>query len=156
MKRFLVLFLAVFLMLITVGCGKGSNISEEVITEATMSFRYPAASFSVPLEHLLANCCPDYDISFAKYDEMKSEKLTDEKMKKYEESDYGQYLENAYFATFSGCIMNNPEIPYLVTEYKEILTLLVLFDEDDKLVGHIIIDNCSEIDTCAIIIATDF
>ena len=121
-----------------------------------LSFRYPAGAFSIPLKDLLPKCCPDYKGTFASYEELKNEKLSEEQIQKYEASNVKEYLDNSYFVTLTGCIMENPEIPYLVTESKEILTLLILFDDNDNVAGHIVINNCSQLDTCAVLIATSY
>lgn len=172
MKKFLILFLVLLLTIVFVGCNKSTEtpseltsnsetlsqpqISSAVITDALLSFRYPAGAFSIPLKNLLPECCPDYKATFATYEELKSQKLTEEQIQKYETSNIKEYLGNSYFVTVTGCIMENPDIPYLVTENKEILTLLIIFDNNDAVVGHIIINNCSQLDTCAILIATNY
>ncbi len=170
MKRVLMLLLVGLLLLSVMGCSSPSSssttstqttstqpsISDRVITEAMLSFRYPAGAFSVPLRDLLPKCCPDYKGTFASYEELKTDKLSKEQIQKYESSNFKEYLDNSYFVTLTGCIMKNPEIPYLVTENKEILTLLILFDDNDNVVGHAIVNNCSELETCAILIATSY
>lgn len=171
MKRMIMVLLVCLLIVSVTGC-KGANtdvgtsttsdvdsktmVSAEVITDAMLSFRYPAGAFSIPLKDLLPKCCPDYKGTFAPYEELKNEKLTEEDIQKYETSNIKDYLDNAYFVTLTGCIMENPEIPYLVTENQEILTLLILFDDKDEVVGHLIIEKCRQIDTCAILIATSY
>lgn len=169
MKRILMLLLVSLLMFSVVGCSNSvdksdpsssettqPSISDKVITDAMLSFRYPAGAFSVPLKDLLSKCCPDYKGTFASYEELKNDKLTEEDIQKYESSKIKEYLDNSYFVTLTGCIMENPEIPYLVTENKEILTLLIIFDDNDNVAGHIIVNKCSQLDTCAILVATNY
>lgn len=183
MKRVLMLLLVGLLLLSVIGCGSPvdnesasssssttstqpsslssttstqPSISDRAITEAMLSFRYPAGAFSVPLKDLLPKCCPDYKGTFTSYEELKTDKLSEEQIQKYESSNIKELLDNSYFVTLTGCITENPEVPYLVTENKEILTLLILFDDNDNVAGHIIVNSCSELETCAIIIATSY
>lgn len=169
MKKILSLLLVFCVAFCVVGCGNSSNnentssqtstqpnISDATITEAMLSFRYPAGAFSIPLKDLLPKCCPDYKGTFASYEELKTSKLSQEQISKYETSNIKDYLDTSYFVTLTGSIMENPDIPYLVTENKEILTLLILFDDNDNVVGHIIVNKCNQLDTCAILIATSY
>jgi hypothetical protein len=124
-------------------------VSDTVITEAFLSYRYDIGGFSMPLKKLLPQCCPDYTGSFGTYEGTKNEHMSADEMSELESGEYSKYLDNAYIVTIGGPIMENPDIPYLVTEEEVILKLLIVFDENDSVVGYSVIDECYQLQTCA-------
>ncbi len=166
MKKIIAILLSI-LCVACLLCGCGGNaestpdseqevqkhmVSDEVITDAFLSYRYSIGGFSITLRELLPKCCPDYSGSFATYEETKTEHLDQEDIDAFESGEYKQYLSNAYIVTIGGPIMENPDIPYLVTEEETILKLLIIFDENDSVVGYSLIEACSQLKTCATLV----
>ena len=159
MKKTIALLLVIIgISCVFYGCDKTPSepekhiVSDTVITDAFLSYRYNFSGFSMTLRELLPKCCPDYKGSFATYEGTKNEHLDAEEIADFESGEYKQYLDNSYFVIISGPIMENPDIPYLVTEVDVILKLLIIFDENDQVVGYSLIDECSQLQTCAILI----
>ncbi len=164
MKKLLVsILLLISVVVMVCGCGGTTKdpsqkepekhvVSDAVITEAFLSYRYNCSGFSITLRELLPKCCPDYKGSFSTYEGTKTEHLDEAEIANFENGEYKEYLNNAYFVTIGGPIMENPDIPYLVTEKEVILKLLIIFDENDKVVAYSMIESCSQLETCAILL----
>ena len=158
MKKLIALLLTIIcIACIFGGCGNDTSkenpskhvVSDAVITDAFLSFRYDIGGFSMSLRELLPKCCPDYKGGFATYEGTKTEHFNEEQIASLENGDYKEYLNNSYIVTISGPIMENPEIPNLVTEEDVIIKLLIIFDENDSVVVYSLIDDCSQLQTCA-------
>lgn len=127
---------------------------EEYILEAELNKQYyKAGPFSIKYTEVLNECVPDCEIEYFKYEDAKSQYLSEEEITSVEEK---YNLENAYFAVATGCIMNNPDVPYMLSDEKVIFNLLLIFDENDEYNTGLRISECDEFYTCAIILATDF
>lgn len=160
MKKFICSVLVLMLIFMLSGCGKGGikfgagigSIKEETVVEALYDSRFYSGDFSISFGELLPECCADYEINYTAYNKAKNDYLEEDDITDLEEGDYKQYLDNSYFVTVSGMVMENPQLPNLLKKQDEIVTLLILFDKNDEAVSYQIVNCCSQLETCAILL----
>ncbi len=131
------------------------NVPESKINEAYNNYSYNIDGFKINLIKLLNNCSNNYS---ATYDTYRNAKLDTEKIpfdirNKMEDDSFelSEYLSTAYYLEVEGEICENPDIPYLVSDNKKIISLIIFFDKNDQVKGYYKINECSELNTAAIL-----
>lgn len=128
------------------------EVPESIINDAYNSYYYNVDSFKINLIELLNNCSENYSVTYDSYRNIRYS-IPIDIINKIEADDFelSEYLSTAYYLSVNGPISENPEIPYLMTENKEIISFIVFFDDNNQVKGYYKVDECSELYTAAIL-----
>ena len=130
-----------------------TKIADDVLKKALFSLERSVGWFSISYEDVLTKCTKNAKYEFISYEDGKNEYLSADEIAYFEE-EYADGIENAYFAVVTGKIMYNPEIANYYTENKEIMCLLLWFNEEEQLTGYTTKNVCDEFGICASILCT--
>lgn len=138
-------------------------VSDQAITDALNNANYSINSnsenfwgggFSIKLSTLLNRCASGYQISKTPYLDTDPDLIPSSWSDALECGEYAEYLSSSYIVQIKGDLMRNPEIPYFVNEDVNILTLLLIFDENDNFIEMEILEEHPDLRTCALICVT--
>ena len=136
-------------------------VSDQAITEALNNANYSINSdngsffgggFSIKLSTLLNRCASRYQVSKTPYLDTNLDLIPGSDT--LEHGEYAEYLSSSYIVQINGDLMRNPNIPYFVNNDVNILTLLLIFDENDNLIETKILEEHPDLRTCALIYVT--
>ncbi len=143
---------------------KPHQISEQAVMDVLNNAKYNvgnddnaffATNFSIGLAELLNRCAPDYQVTVTPYLNTDSVLISKAKSEALEKGEYAEYLSSSHIVQITGDLMRNPKLPYYVNENVNIITLLLIFDESDQFIAMEILEEHSDLHTCAVICVTE-
>ncbi len=132
------------------------QVPESVINDTFDQVRYSYGGASINLVELLNLCASGYQGEYTAYRDFISDPrnmnvLDSETQEELESGEYGDYLSSSYIVQITGDIEYSYDNPYLnVAEDADILTLLLVFDENDNFIGDSILQEHSNLQTYAV------
>ena len=131
------------------------EISKTALNNALQRYNYKAGIFSINLLQLIDKYVSNAEyINYSPADPIANAKDTTDYKKYFSELENGAYLDNiatSYIVVIHGDICKNPSLPYYKTEDVDIIKLLFIFDDSQKLVGTVELDACEDLHTCAVL-----
>lgn len=138
-------------------------VSDQAITTALNNASYSikpnngsflGGGFSIKLSTLLNRCTSGYQVSKTPYLDTDPDLIPSSWSDTLEYGKYAESLSSSYIVQIKGDLMRNPELPYFVNEDVNILTLLLIFDENDNFIEMKILEEHPDLRTCALIYVT--
>ena len=132
------------------------QVPESVINDTFDQVRYSYGGASINLVELLNLCASGYQGEYTAYrdfisDPLNMNVLDSETQEELENGEYGDYLSSSYIVQITGDVEYSIDNPYLnVAEDADILTLLLVFDENDNFIGDSILQEHSNLQTYAV------
>lgn len=162
MKKIISLFMILVLSVSLVACGNVADLDVDVeedeveaiptsvLDEALSNVRYYSNPFSIKLGQLVNSAMPDYQIKYLTCQEAIEQGYVLES-----EIDSEVNRDKFYYAIISGETQVNPNIPYLTEYEEEAAKVWLLFDDNNNLANSGV-QLCTNLETCAIIIMTNY
>ncbi len=125
-------------------------VPTSVLDNAVSNTKYYSSPFSITIGKLVNSAMENYQLKYLSGEEAIAQGYLNQN-----DIDASINIDNLYYAIISGDTMVNPSIPYMTEYEEEAVKIWMIFDENDQLVNSRAI-LCSNLQTCAIIIMTDF
>ena len=123
-------------------------ISNAVLNDAISNCRYYWNNFSITVGKLVNARMDSYEVNYISGEEALSKGYISEN-----NIDESVSIDNVYYGVISGYAMVNPNLPHY-TEYEEkAVEVLMIFDDNDKLISSEV-RLCRNLQTCAAIMMT--
>lgn len=121
------------------------EVPKSVINDAFNDIRYQVNGASINLNQLLSLCASGYEGEYQAYrDYLNMNILNMAAREELENGEYGDYLSTSYIVTIKGDITALPDSPYIsVEEDADILTILMIFDENDQFIEYQVLQEHS-------------
>lgn len=124
------------------------DVPEDVINDAFDSMYYTYAGFKINIRDLLDECAINTEGYF---EALREGEWLSEYLDEVDEKGYSEYLSTSYLVTIHGDIMRNPDVPNLYNEDVDIIKVILVFNDKDKLIDSWIAETCSDFNTCAVL-----